>query len=263
MSKWNEITAESVLLLAKEVGKDFMDKIDRTLDLTSQFRRVTEKPSQWLFGFRIACLTALLCTISGCSVQDQKSGPAENVRLRTPVGSLDVRTNDLHGTDVGLPVYPGAVETPKHGNDSNSADIHMSFGNWQMGVKAIEYRSNDPEEKIVAFYRKSMSQYGDVLTCKDKTAMGEPAKTRQGLSCANDYEYDLKMNMGKSDKHGKVQPPSTQAPQMQDTQLHGDIKLLAGSPENQHIVDLSPDHGGTKFSLVVLQFPQHHPEQTD
>ena len=142
----------------------------------------------------------------------------------------------------------------------------MSFGNWQMGVKTIEYRSNDPEEKIIAFYKSSMSQYGDVLTCKDKSAIGEPSKTRQGLSCANDHEYDL--NMSKDDKPGKVQPPASQQPsskasQRQDTQLHGDIKLMAGSPENQHIVDLNPDGGGTKFSLVILQFPHHHSDQTD
>ena len=46
----------------------------------------------------------------GCSVQKQKNGDAENVKLRTPIGSLDVRTNAVHGPDVGLPVYPGAVE---------------------------------------------------------------------------------------------------------------------------------------------------------
>lgn len=234
-----------------------------TLHRISPFRTTTGKTAQWLLLRGLLLSAALGFAITGCSVQHNTNGQSENVRLRTPVGSMDVRTNDVHGPDVGLPVYPGALETGKHGNDSGSADIHMNFGRWHMNVKVIDYRSNDPEEKVVAFYRSAMTQYGDVLTCKDKTAIGEPAKTRQGLTCANDYEYDVNMNKPKSDKskadkQGKVQPPQTQS-----SEAHGDIKLLAGSPENQHIVDFNPDHGGTKFSMIVLQFPQHHSEQTD
>jgi hypothetical protein len=197
----------------------------------------------WLF------IGVFLLAISGCSVQDNKNGQAENVKLRTPIGSLDVRTNAVHGPDVGLPVYPGAVETGKHGHDSGSADIHMSFGNWRLNVKAIEYRSNDPEDKIVAFYKNAMSQYGDVLTCKNRTAIAEPSKTSQGLTCANDHEYDV--NMDASKKPATVQPST----------ITGDIKLLAGSPENQHIVEFNPTSDGTKFSMVLVQLP--HKNQTD
>jgi hypothetical protein len=189
---------------------------------------------------------AFVLAASGCSVQDHKNGQAENVRLHTPIGSLDVRTNAIHGPDVGLPVYPGAVETGKHGNDSGSADIHMSFGNWRLNVKAIEYHSDDQEDKIVAFYKNAMAQYGDVLTCRNKTALGEPSKTKQGLTCANDHEYDVNMKLDRSNKPATVQTP----------QMSGDIKLLAGSPENQHIVKFSPSSNGTKFSMVVVQLPQ-------
>lgn len=194
---------------------------------------------------------ALLLAISGCSVQDHKNGQSENVQLRTPLGALDVRTNAVHGPDVGLPVYPGAIETGKHGDDSGSADIHMSFGNWHLNVKAIEYHSSDPEDKIVAFYKKSMGQYGDVLTCKDKTAIGEPAKTQQGLTCANDHEYDVDMKLDTSTNKMNIKTPH----------ITGDIKLLAGSPDNQHIVEFSPTSDGTKFSMVVVQLP--HKSQTD
>ncbi len=194
---------------------------------------------------------ALMLATAGCSVQDHKNGQAENVRLRTPIGALDVRTNAVHGPDVGLPVYPGAVETGKHGNDSGSADIHMSFGSWHLTVKAIEYHSGDPENKIVAFYKTAMGQYGDVLTCKDKTAVGEPQKTRQGLTCNNDHEYDVDMKLDLSKNHADAKT----------MQVAGDIKLLAGSPENQHIVEVSPNSGGTKFSIVVVQLP--HKSQTD
>ncbi len=192
-----------------------------------------------------------MLAISGCTVQDHKNGQAENVRLRTPIGSLDVRTNAVHGPDVGVPVYPGAVETGKHGGDSGSADIHMSFGDWHLNVKAIEYHSDDQEDKIVAFYKGAMAKFGDVLTCKNRTAVGEPSKTHQGLTCANDHEYDVNMKLDTSNK-----PTAGQT-----SQITGDIKLLAGSPENQHIVEFSPTSNGTKFSIVVVQLP--HKNQTD
>ncbi len=188
----------------------------------------------------------VLLAMAGCSVHEHKNGEAENVQLRTPVGGLSVRTND-----VGLPVYPGAVETGKHGNDSGSADIHMSFGSWHLNVKAVGYHSNDPEEKIVAFYKTAMAKYGDVLTCKDKTAIGQPRKTSQGLTCANDHEYDVDLKRNSSGKAAGVTA----------TKIGGDVKLLAGSPEDQHIVEFSPGSGGTKFSIVVVQLPRK--SQTD
>ncbi len=201
---------------------------------------------------RMLLLTsAVLLIFSGCSVQDHKNGTAENVQLHTPVGSLDVRTNAVHGPDVGLPVYPGAVETGQHGKDSGSADINMSFGDWHLHVKAIGYHSGDSEDRIVAFYKKSMAQYGDVLTCKDKVAIGQPTETRQGLTCANDHEYDVNMKLDTSKKTVTVQTPH----------IAGNVKLLAGSPQNQHMVEVTPASDGTKFSLVVVQLP--HKNQTD
>jgi len=193
----------------------------------------------------------LLFAVSGCSVNEHKNGDAENVHLHTPIGGLDVRTNSAAGIDVGLPVYPGAVATSSHGKDSDAADIHMSFGKWQLNVKAAEYKSKDPEFKLVAFYKKAMASYGDVITCKDKKPVGQPVATRQGLTCANDHEYDVSMDAESSKKHINIGPPK----------ISGDIKLLAGSPDNQHIIEFTPTSDGTKFSIVAVQMP--HRGQTD
>jgi hypothetical protein len=191
-------------------------------------------------------LGAFFFTISGCSVQEHKNGDAKDVHLHTPVGGLDVRTNSAAGIDVGLPVYPGAVESGKHGDDSGAADIHMSFGKWQLHVKAIEYVSSDPEDKVIAFYKKAMASYGDVLTCKDKIAIGQPVSTSQGLTCANDHEYDVNVESKSANKHVNA------------SHLSGDVKLLAGSPEDQHIVEFTPVSEGSKFAVVVLQLPHKH-----
>lgn len=193
----------------------------------------------------------LLFAVSGCSVNEHKNGNAENVHLHTPIGGLDVRTNSAAAVDVGVPIYPGAVSTGDQGKDSGAADIHMSFGKWQLHVKAAEYQSKDPEFKVVAFYKKAMATYGDVLTCKDKKPMGQPVATSQGLTCANDHEYDVSMDTQSSKNHVNVGVPK----------MTGDIKLLAGSPENQHIIEFTPTSDGTKFSIVAVQLP--HKGQTD
>ena len=203
--------------------------------------------------FSIAALSVgvLLFSISGCSVNEHKNGDAENVHLHTPIGGLDVRTNSAAAADVGLPIYPGAVATGDHGNGSGAADIHMSFGKWRLHVKAAEYKSNDPEFKLVAFYKKAMASYGDVLTCKDKKPLGQPVATSQGLTCANDHEYDVSMDAESSKHHVEFGTPK----------ISGDIKLLAGSPKNQHIIEFTPLSDGTKFSIVAVQLP--HKGQTD
>lgn len=214
--------------------------------------RSQRKPA-WSGHFSIAALAVgvLLFAVSGCSVNEHKNGNAENVHLHTPIGGLDVRTNSAAAVDVGVPVYPGAVATGNQGKDSGAADIHMSFGKWQLHVRAAEYQSKDPEFKLVAFYKKAMASYGDVLTCKDKKPMGQPVATSQGLTCANDHEYDVRMDAGSSKNLANIGTPK----------ISGDIKLLAGSADNQHIIEFTPISDGTKFSIVAVQLP--HKGQTD
>lgn len=187
----------------------------------------------------VAC-ACLLPALQGCSVQHSSNGDTEHVRLQTPVGGLEVRTDSNKPPDVGLPVYPGATPVGEQKNDSGAADIHMNFGKWHLNVKAAEYQTPDPEDKVIAFYRSAMKEYGDVVTCKDKTPVGQPVATHDGLTCAEDHEVDLRV-----DDHSGA---TTIVPE-------GTIKLLAGSPHDQHIVELRPRSGATRFSLVMVQLP--------
>jgi hypothetical protein len=215
------------------------------------FRFVKEPAASRCFSLSVLSVGMLLFVLSGCSVNEHKNGDAENVHLHTPLGGLDVRTNSAAAVDVGVPVYPGAVATSAKGKDNGAADIHMSFGKWQLNVKAVEYQSKDPEFKLVAFYKNAMATYGNVLTCKDKKPVGQPVATRQGLTCANDHEYDVSMDAETSNKHINLGTPK----------ISGDIKLLAGSRDNQHIIEFTPISDGTKFSIVSVQLP--HKSQTD
>lgn len=215
------------------------------------FRSERKRALSRYFSMVALSTGVLLFAVSGCSVNEHKNGDAENVHLHTPIGGLDVRTNSAGAIDVGVPVYPGAVATSEKGKDNGAADIHMSFGKWRLDVKAAEYKTKDPEFKVVAFYKKAMATYGDVITCKDKRPVGQPVATRRGLTCANDHEYDVSMDAESSNRHVNIGTPK----------ISGDIKLLAGSPDNQHIIEFTPTSDGTKFSIVAVQLP--HKGQTD
>ena len=123
--------------------------------------------------FSIAALSVgvLLFAVSGCSVNEHKNGDAENVHLHTPLGGLDVRTNSAAAVNVGIPIYPGAVTTGDKGKDSGAADIHMSFGKWQLHVMQRQ-RSIRPRIPSLKWWRFAKTPW-------PPTAMCSLAKTRR------------------------------------------------------------------------------------
>ncbi|MBV8629411.1 MAG: hypothetical protein JOZ83_00705 [Silvibacterium sp.] len=177
----------------------------------------------------------ILALTAGCRVQVDKSkdGTDKNVKIDTPLGGLHVRAGDTSAADVGLPSYPGAQIVPDKDGDK-SADVHFGFGEWQFRVKAVHYETSDPQENVIAFYRKALGRYGDVVECHGDQPVGSPAVTREGLSCS-DAKGNSKVHIDEDSS----------------------LSLRAGSRHHQHIVALDKAHGaGTRFSLVELQLPE-------
>jgi hypothetical protein len=177
----------------------------------------------------------VLALVTGCRIQVDKSkdGQDKNVKIDTPLGGLHVRAGDTSAADVGLPAYPGAQIVPDKDGDK-SADVHFGFGEWQFRVKAVHYETSDPQENVVAFYRKALGRYGDVVQCQGDQPVGTPTVTREGLSCSDD----------KGNSHVHVSDDSS-------------LSLRAGSRHHQHIFALDKGHAaGTRFSLVELQLPE-------
>ena len=135
---------------------------------------------------------------------------------------------------VGLPDYPGAALIKKD-KDKGAADINMSFGSFQLRVKALSYRTDDSPDKVQAFYRNALARFGDVIECIDNHPVGTPTHTTEGLTCDNDKENHISVNEEISSKR----------------------ELKAGSKQHQHIVAIEPEGGGTKFGLVALDLPGH------
>jgi hypothetical protein len=185
---------------------------------------------------RIAAVVAIILTValSGCRVESNKNGDNDNVRIATPFGGMQVKTNDatvLEG--MGLPAYPGATLVKKD-KDNGAADVNMSFGNFHLRVKAASYRTPDSPDRVEAFYRKALARYGDVIECSNDKPVGEPTHTTEGLTCDNDK------------KHIAI-----------DDNVSRKMELKAGSKQHQHIVAINPEGTGTKLGLVALDLPGH------
>ena len=180
----------------------------------------------------------LMVAPCGCRVENARHGAGEDVKIATPFGGMQVKTNDSVAAEgVGIPVYPGAmaIEKNEKGNVDGAADVNMSFGAFQMRVKALSYHSNDSTEKIAVFYRDALKRYGDVIQCEHDNPVGTPTQTSQGLTCDN-----KKSNQMSSSGTGS-----------------GKMELKTGSQQHQHIVVLDPEGDGTKIGLVALDLPGH------
>lgn len=86
---------------------------------------------------------------------------------------------------IGLPVYPGAKLAVKHGNDDAAFDISFEFGDTHLRMEGISYDSDDSPDRVLEFYRKALSRYGDVLECDHGRAVGNLSVTSSGLRCSD------------------------------------------------------------------------------
>jgi hypothetical protein len=184
----------------------------------------------------VVAITIVATTLmSGCRIESDKHGDNDNVKIATPFGGMTVKTNDTAVVDgLGLPVYPGA-ELVKKDKNNGAADVNMSFGSFQLRVKAASYRTQDSPDQVTAFYRKALGRYGDVIECQHDKSVGTPTHTAEGLTCDNEKENHVYVN---DDESGKME-------------------LKAGSKQHQHIVAIDPEGNGTKFGLVALDLPGH------
>ena len=195
-------------------------------------------------------LAASLCLfLTGCIVKVDKNGHGtqkkDNVSIAVPFAGIHVQTNQTNAADLGLSVYPGAVETTDNGNDK-SADVDMGFGPWQMKVKVVTYKTPDPQNKVVDFYRKNLGAFGTVIACDGDSPVGKPTATNQGLTCP---QSDKRVNINMNDKGVNINGKD----------IDSGFNLRAGSPHHQRIIAFKDTGGnGTKFTLVELVLPTDH-----
>lgn len=177
-------------------------------------------------GIGLAALLALpACSVN---VKKQADGQDKQVDIHTLLGGVHV-SNQADAGDVGLPVYPGATLKEKDSDGSDkSANVNISGFGYGLKVVALEYKSDAAPAKILSFYRDQLKKYGNVLECH-----------------TSDLDLDMKMGEHSS------QNDSTELTCGGD---HGNnIELKVGRKDDQHIVAVRSEGGGSSFSLVYVR----------
>lgn len=167
-----------------------------------------------MLKFRLVGLTvaaALLTTVSFAQKSSSSSG--EDSRR------YGVASEGLDAKQLGVAVYPGA-RVQKKDNDGKGANLSFDWGDTGAHLYAQTYVTRDSPEKVLAFYRKQLAKYGNVLECRGS---GADVSVNSSLKCDND----------KHDGKG--------------------VELKAGTENSQHIVGVTPKEDGTEIGIVYLK----------
>lgn len=179
----------------------------------------------------LVAVLALVCAVSlGCSVNVKKGedGEDKNVDIKTPIGGIHV-DQGASASDTGIAVYPGARPKKKSSDDDhdeNNANVNLSAFGFGLRVVAIDYESDDPPAKLIAFYKDQLKKFGDVLECH--------------TSSDTNVTYNRK-DEGKSKKLTCDQDSGS------------NVELKVGTEDNQHIVSIKPAGKGSTFALVYVR----------
>jgi hypothetical protein len=175
--------------------------------------------------FPAVILAAILCCAATTSFA-QSSG-----------GSIELHANThITAADIGLPTYPGATLYKESDNDS-AVDMGFTFGDVHFKLLAANYTTSASPAQVLAFYRKPLSRYGEVLECDHGKPVGSFTVTRTGLTCSDKQGHHVQVN-GSADSSS-------------------DHELRAGSPKQFRLVGIDTSHpGATRFGLVYLELPK-------
>jgi hypothetical protein len=163
-------------------------------------------------------VVATLLPLTACGVDVHDAGPGKNVDVRSPFGSVSVRT-DVTSPDTGLPVYPGA-QPLRDDDETESANVNVSSRWFDVRVVAAKYESRDGQDRILDFYRREMKSYGTVTECRGDVDFQGGRHNRRPIC-----------------KHR----PSSR-----------DVQLLTGTEDQQRVVSVKPRGAGSEFSLVYV-----------
>ena len=159
------------------------------------------------------------------TAQDQDND--KSLDVRSPAGDLHVG-KDADASKAGLPVYPGAQPQNKENNDP--VNLALSTGSFGMKLIVAKYETDDPAEKVLAFYRDKMKKYGKVLECHS---------TDEKADFHSDDEKGSKALKCEGDNTGPVR------------------ELKVGTEDNAHIVAIQDPQGSKRTTFAVIYLRKH------
>jgi hypothetical protein len=183
----------------------------------------------------IAAMLAALALLPACSVsvKDKDEDGNSKVDISTPVGGIHV-DEKAEARDTGLAVYPGARKKGSDDGDKKSANVNISTFGFGLKVVALEYESDDPPGKIIAYYQDQLKKYGNVLQCR---------------TSRNDFKIDDDVPVI-GGKKGYVAGGKLKC---DDDESGNWVELKSGTTDSQHIVSVHPEGKGADFAIVWVR----------
>ena len=152
----------------------------------------------------------------------------KNLDVRSPMGDLHVG-KDADAQKAGLPVYPGA--RPQNSDNNDPLNLALSTESFGMKLIVAKYETDDPAEKVIAFYREKMKKYGKVLECHN-------------TGDKNDLQGD--------DKHDGSQPLRCEGDNS------GPVReLKVGTEDNARIVAIEDPQNGKRTAFAIIYLRKH------
>ncbi len=195
-----------------------------------------------------ASLLLALCisfVLTSCTISVKKGTNEEdkNVDIETPFGGIHV-SKDANTREIGLPIYPGAIlaEKDSRGNDTG-ANVNVSTGAFGVKVEVAKYQSDAAPEKLIAYYKDKLKNFGNVLVCH---APGSNMAISPGSP-------EVRHNKSITKSESSDASGTGSATLACEYDKGENIELKAGTPDNQHIVSIESQGGGSKFALVLVQ----------
>ena len=187
--------------------------------------------ANYLHGCALIAIALVLLPACSINVKKNEDGEDKKVDIETPVGGIHV-SKDADVRDVGLAVYPGARKKQKDlSGDEKSANVNISGPGFGVKVVAVEYLSDDSQDKLIAYYRDQLKKYGSVLECHTSKHGGDVEVNKMSHQ---DKKESRKLTCDNDDS-GKT------------------VELKVGTEDNQHIVAVEPQGKGSSFALVYVQ----------
>jgi hypothetical protein len=152
--------------------------------------------------------------------------------------NLDLHANgQATAKDIGLPAYPGAKPHKEGDGDSSSASLGLNFKDFHFSLLVASFETTDSGAKVLDYYRKPLTHYGEVLECFKGKPVGSLTVTKSGLTCDAKKGNNIEVN-GSTDSSS-------------------DHELRAGTPQRYRIVGVNNEKDGkTTFGLVYLEVPK-------
>jgi hypothetical protein len=191
------------------------------------------RAASWHLSIGLILVALALLPACSVSVKDQGGDGAKKVDIDTPVGGIHVDEN-ADARDTGLPVYPGARKKAADDGDKKSANVNISTFGFGLKVVALEYESDDPPGKIIAYYQDKLRKYGNVLQCRTSSSNYKVDDDVPVIGGKKGYVVGGKLKCD-DDESGKW------------------VELKSGTSDNQHIVSIHPEGKSADFAIVWLR----------